>query len=136
MKRVVLGLIFVCAFLLGNAQTQVYRGQPTTVVNALAPADLVGADTTIYVLMPLQYSATWVAEVQWATVTGTGTYAIMTSIDESVWEAYYGSPSASITGASGNYVYEDYMFSGKWLGFKITKGTISAGTVTVKLLLR
>jgi hypothetical protein len=107
-----------------------------TVINALAPASLSGSDTTIYVMMPVQYSPVWSATVTWTTITGSGTCAIYTAHNTSFWEPYNTSPSVTLTGVNNTYVFEDSMFSGKYLGFLITKGTISGGAVTVTLLLK
>ena len=136
MKKCILFMVLGLAFLGGMAQTEVYRGQLTTVVDSLAPATISGTDTTIYVKMPATFSPTWMATVTWSTITGSGTCALVTSYKGVLWEAYTGSPSVTLTGANNTYKYEDYMFSDVYLGFKITKGTISAGKVVVKILVR
>lgn len=136
MKRLILTLTLAIFCLIGFSQTNAYRGEVITVVNALAPASLTGADTTIYVTMPVQYSPAWSATVTWTTITGSGTCAIMTAHSTTYWEAYNSSPSVTLTTGNDTYIFEDDMFAERYLGFKITKGTISAGTVTVTLLLK
>jgi hypothetical protein len=136
MKKLVLVLFLGIIALATIGQTEVFRGELVTVVNALAPATISGTDTTIYVQMPPNYSPIWSAAVTWSTITGSGTCAIMTAHSTSYWEAYNTTPSVTLTGANNTYVFEDSMFSGVWLGFLITKGTISAGAVTVTLYVR
>jgi len=134
MKRIILTLTLAVFCLTGFSQVD--RGEVVTVVNALAPASLSGTDTTIYVTMPVQYSPVWSATVTWTTITGSGTCAIYTAHNTSYWEPYNTSPSVTLTGVNNTYVFEDSMFSGRYLGFLITKGSISAGTVTITILLK
>jgi len=134
MKKLILILILAFTFLTGYSQVD--RGEVVTIVDALAPASLSGSDTTIYVMFPVQYSPVWSVVVTWTTITGSGTLALYTCHNTSYWEPYNTSPSVTLTGANNTYMFEDEMFSGRYLGFLITKGSISAGAVTATILLK
>ena len=136
MKQLILTLTLAIICLIGFSQTNVYRGSVTTVINALDLSTISGADTTIYVAFPVQFSPVWSTEITWATITGSGTIALMVSYDGTNFWAYNTSPSATVTGASGDYEFEDDRFIWVYLGFKITKSTISVGTLTAKILLK
>ena len=135
MKKIAILLMLVGACTIASAQTDVSRGQVYTVVDAVAPASISGTDTTIYVDFPTSYSPKWSTLISWASVTGTGTVALYVSYDGTTWVAYNTSPSSSVTGSS-SYAFEDDRMVWRYLGFKITKGSISAGTITAKLLLK
>ena len=119
--------------MIGISQTNVVRGEVQTVIT-LAPASISGTDTTIYVTFPVQYSPVWNTTVTWTTITGSGTLALYMCNNTSYWEVYNTSPSVTLTGANNTYVFEDSMFSGRYLAFLITKGSISDGTVTVTII--
>lgn len=135
MKKLILTLTILTLCLAGFSQTHVWRGAARTVIN-LDLSTISGSDTTIYVTMPENYSPTWSHDTRWTNLTGAGTFDIVVSADATNWEAYNTTPTAAITGATGSWPFEDDRCSWMYLGFKITVGTISAGTLTTKITLR
>ena len=135
MKRIFLALAFVGAFLVGTAQTEISKGEIYTVIDSLDLSTITGTDTTIYVRFPVMYSGDWSTRITWEDVTGSGTIALYAA-HKTGWEAYNSEPSATVTGASGSYAFEDDRMAWRYLGWKITVNTISAGKLTATVLLK
>lgn len=76
----------------------------------------------------------WSIQVKWSGVTGTGTVELEVSNDNLGWISYSsGLLTTSITGASGNDGWEDDRFAWRYGRIKFTKGTLSAGVLTVTI---
>jgi len=93
---------------------------------------IAGSDTTLYQKMPDKRSFDWSLEVIWRGVSGAGFVEVYVANNLGNWHAYdtitrY--PNDSITGATGSYAFEHDMFAWRYLGIKITKGTLSAGSL-------
>lgn len=133
MKKLLLGFVFAGAFLVGFAQSQVFKNEVTTIVDSLDLSTISGSDTTIYVYAP---NGLWSVDIRFATITGSGTAAVVCSHDGTNFYAYNTSPSVTVTGASGSYQFEDDRLVWPYIGIKISKSTITAGTLNATILVR
>jgi len=129
MKKIILTITMAVCLTFAYSQALIPRGEATKVVNALDLSTISGTDTTIYARFPVQLSPDWSTLISYASVVGSGTVAVVVSYDGTTWTAYNSSPSATATG-TGTYAFEDDRFVWMYIGFKITKSTISAGTLT------
>lgn len=132
MKKLVLGLILGVACLIGQAQ--VYTNNLYTLVDSLDLSTVSGADTTIYAFV--HGGGPWSADVQFASITGSGTAEIVAGNHVGTLELYASTSTVTVTGSSGTLKYDHDRFAWQYIGVKITMGTISAGTLNVSILRR
>ena len=132
MKKLILIIFMISAFfVMKNAEAQdVVRWGEFQIIDALDLSGVTGADTTIYITAATAgKSPVWNTNITWTSITGAGTVAIVVSMDGTNWYAYNSSPSSAVSGASGNYQFEDDYLSWPYWGLKITISTISVGTM-------
>jgi len=125
-KLILIALIFIsfAGFSQEKLSYGLYNIQNTLVIT--------GSDTTIYrTLYNLESSFCWGSRVSWSGVTGAGTVTYQVSMDGSSFEAYNGLTAVTLSGTTGDDGgKEDCMCNWKFLAIKITKGTLSAGTLS------
>lgn len=133
MKKLVLVLMMVCAFAAAQAQSSVSKGIVKTFIDSLDLSTISGADTTIYVTAR---NGAWGVDIQFESITGSGTAEIVAGHDASSLELYNTSSTTTVTGASGTFKWDDSYLAWKYVGIKITLNTISAGKLNATIMIR
>jgi len=134
MKKIALTLALALLCVVGFSQgTWVSKGELTTVIDSLDLSTVTGSDTTIYIICP---NGDWSMDIQFATVTGTGTAEIVAGHNSTTMELYDANSTVSVTGASGTLKFDDDNQPWRYLGVKITMSSITAGTLNATIEIR
>jgi len=136
MKKLILTIMILLGVYAAKSQATIGFG-----LHKIAGADnlvITGTDTTIYrYVFSEGQSFCWQSVVSWTGVTGVGTVNYQTSLDGTNFNGYNGLTQVTVTGTTGNDGgKEDCMGNGTIMAIKITKGTISAGTLTWYLYIK
>lgn len=75
-------------------------------------------DTTID--LALTSNCVWAIGGNWTGNTGTSALELQTTVDGTIYFTYYGTSAITVTGATGNFMFEDSFITGKKLRIKIT----------------
>lgn len=134
MKKIFLTLITVIFLAtMGFAQGSMSRGV-TTLLSSFDLSLISGSDTSFYWQSP---KSDWGLTAVWTGVSGTGTCEIKLSNDDNVANTFnYDSVdpiSFSITGATGSASYVRSRTGLAYFQIKITKSSLSAGNLTIKI---
>ena len=133
MKRIALVLVLAVACLVGSSQT-LTSNSLYTLIDSLDLSTVTGADTTIYVNVP--GNGVWSVDLQFATITGSGTADIVAGNHTGSLELYATTATKTLTGASGTLKYDHDRLAWKFIGVKITMGTITAGILNATIIRR
>jgi len=133
MKKLLLIIMIMLGVYAAQSQATIGFGKHT-ISNTLI---ITGSDTTIYRYIFSEGQAySWSSTVSWASVVGAGTVDHQTSSEGTIFFDYSGLTQVAVTGATGNSGKSDGLCEWNILAIKITKGTISAGTLTWVLTIK
>lgn len=132
MKKTIF-VILVMLFTLPLFSQQRISSLDNLIVDDYDLSTLTGADTS-YVFYFANFTTLdvcWSIQIFWDGVTGTGTIELFVSDNGLRWVDYHATLyNTSITGASDDAGWEDDIFAWKYGKLVVTKGTLTAGTLT------
>lgn len=135
MKNLILLLLILVGTALQAQYTDIKLTNQSALITAFDVSDIAGTDTSFVFKISKLPQTAWSMQTIWTGVTGSGTVALeVTNYDNLTnFIAYSGLTAVTVTGASGTSAWEDYMWGWKYFRIKITKGTLSAGTLNVRI---
>ena len=141
MKKIIFILLLLGYALVGISQIGVTLIRTEQDIHLLLNYDLStlsGSDTSFYFSINKEVSKSWAIQPYWRGVTGEGTLALEVTHMSNLagWIPYYGSLSTTITGTNGAGGWEDTIWGWRYGRLKLTKGTLSAGRLTVVIVVK
>jgi hypothetical protein len=98
---------------------------------SIDPADLTSTDTTIY--FSLGHNTAWSFQITYNGIVGTGGQFDVGFSNDTAFTSFGGSLPVVFNASSTSSGVIDNKFGGQLLAFKLTKGSITAGTVVITL---
>jgi len=126
-KLILIALIFIS--FAGFSQEKLSYGLTHIPIDL---STITGADTTIYrSFYNLEESRCWSARISWTGLTGAGTVDYQVAMRSTGFESYNGLSQVVVTATTGDDGgKEDCIGNWPFFAIKITKGTLSAGTLS------